>query len=105
MQKSRCLSHKYLLILIASILFSAKAGFSQSAYLPYNYQLDQKFDADVYNIKTSLHTSLKPYLLDSVLSYRYDQLMRSGDDSTHQNRSWLHRIIFNQHLFDVKTNE
>jgi len=105
MQKSRTLFLKYLLIFIASILFSAKTGFAQSAYLPYSYQLDQKFDADIYNINTSLHTSLKPYLLDSVLSHKYDQLMRSGDDSTHKNRSWFHRVLFNQHLFDVKTNE
>ena len=87
---------KFLLVSFVLVLFSSQVSLAQSFYLPYSYQFDQKFNADVYAVKSSLHTALKPYLMDSALSSRYDKLLRIGFDSTR--RSWVTRILFNQHL-------
>jgi hypothetical protein len=102
MQKSYHLPVRYLLF-IAAIFFSARASLAQSVYLPYSYQFDQKFDADIYSVKNSFHTALKPYLIDSILSPRYNRLMQLGVDSSY--KSWALRKLFNEHLFDVKTKE
>jgi len=102
MQKSYHLPVRYLLF-VAFIIFSAQASLAQSVYLPYSYQFDQKFDADIYSVKNSFHTALKPYLIDSILSPRYNRLMQLGVDSSY--KSWILRKLFNEHLFDVKTKE
>src|SRR5476651_393639 len=103
MQKNYRLLIKYLFLLVVSILFSAKVSLAQSVYLPYSYQLDQKFDADIYSVKNTFHTSLKPFLIDSTISTRYNQLMQLGVDSSR--KSWVLRKLFNEHLFDVKTKD
>jgi len=96
--------------LLAKLLFTTAFFFlsivglrAQSVYLPYSYQLDQKFDAEVYSLNNSLHTALKPYLIDSSLLKKYNQLMNIGYDSSR--KAWIGRILFNQHLFDVKTKD
>jgi hypothetical protein len=92
-----------LIILIVIIAFSASLSKAQSVYLPYSYQLDQKFNSSVYSIKNSLHTSLKPFLIDSSLMPAYNAVMNRGVDSSH--KAWIVRKIFNEHLFDVKTKD
>src|SRR5689334_6278348 len=91
---------KFLGSLILVLLF-AKVGMAQAQYQPYSYQFYQKLNEDVYSTKTRLHTSLKSYIIDSVLQHRYDSLMNYGADD--QKHSWVHRKLFNEHLFDVKT--
>lgn len=94
---------KKILLLFIIISFSASLSKAQSVYLPYSYQLDQKFNSSLYSTQSSLHTSLKPFLIDSTLRVTYDALMMRGVDSSH--KSWLARKIFNEHGFDVKTKE
>jgi hypothetical protein len=89
--------------LILLLLF-VKVGTAQSLYQPYNYQFYQKFNADLYSTKTRIHTSLKPFIIDSLLERRYDSLMNFGVD-TSGHHTWAHRKLFNEHLFDVKTND
>jgi len=103
MRRNYPLPVKFLLSFFALVLFFVQVSLAQSEYLPYSYQLDQKFNADVYSFKSSLHTSLKPFLMDSAITSRYNRLMQLGVDSSR--KSWLSRILFNQHLFDVKTSE
>jgi hypothetical protein len=103
MQKNRFPHFKKLLFVVGFILFSAGSSLAQAVYLPYSYQLDQKFNADIYSSKNSFHTALKPYLIDSTLSPKYNALMKLGIDSNR--KSWVSRKLFNEHLFDVKTKE
>lgn len=94
---------KKLLIIAVIISFSINLTRAQSVYLPYSYQLDQKFNSSVYSISNSLHTSLKPFLIDSTLKPTYDEIMNRGVDSSRH--TWIVRKIFNEHVFDVKTKE
>ncbi len=103
MQKISFLPVKKIISLIAVIILSVGIGRSQSVYVPYSYQLDQKFDSSIYSIKSSFHTSLKPFLIDSIISPAYNAIMQRSVDSSR--KSWVARKIFNEHLFDVKTNE
>jgi hypothetical protein len=103
MQKTGLLPLKCLILFTGIILLSAQVSKSQSVYLPYSYQFDQKFDATVYSVNNSLHTSLKPFLIDSSLRPTYNALMHVGVDSTR--KGWILRKIFNEHLIDVKTKE
>ena len=91
---------KKILLLLGIIFISAQAGWSQAAYVPYSYQFDQKFNAEVYSSPTNtFHSALKPYILDTVLKHRYNQLMNVGVDSSRKN--FFLRKIFNEHIFDV----
>ena len=85
------------------MLFAVGITRAQSVYLPYSYQFDQKFNSDVYSVNNSLHTSLKPFLVDSTLRPTYNALMHVGVDSTR--KGWILRKLFNEHLFDVQTKE
>jgi hypothetical protein len=97
------LKMKKLLILVAIIAFAVNLGKAQSVYLPYSYQFDQKFNSSVYSLQSTLHTSLKPFLIDSTLRPTYNALMNRGVDSSRH--TWIARKIFNEHGFDVKTKE
>ncbi|HEY0244933.1 MAG TPA: gliding motility protein RemB, partial [Mucilaginibacter sp.] len=103
MQKTRSFTVKSLPLVLGFTILFLRIGLAQSVYLPYSYQLDQKFDADIYSTHNSFHTALKPYLIDSVLAPKYNQLMQLGVDTTR--KSWVSRKLFNEHLFDVKTKE
>ena len=102
MQTSYRLPVKTLLLFI-TLFLCTRIALAQSEYLPYSYQFDQKFDADIYSVNSSFHTTLKPFLIDNTIKPTYDKLMQLGVDTTH--KSWVYRILFNQHLFDVKTKE
>ncbi|ASU33200.1 gliding motility protein RemB [Mucilaginibacter xinganensis] len=92
-----------LILLITFITFSVGLSKAQSVYIPYSYQLDQKFNSSVYSIQNNIHTSLKPFLLDSSLMPTYNAVMNRGVDSSRH--TWIVRKIFNEHVFDVKTKE
>lgn len=96
----RCIK---LFLLTGTILLSAQLSKAQSVYLPNSYQLYQKFNADIYSKNSSFHTSLRPFLIDSSINHTYDSVMNIGVSSN--NKSWLKRKIFNEHLFDVKTKD
>jgi hypothetical protein len=103
MQKTYFLSVRKLFLLTGLILFTAQISWSQATYLPYSYQFDQKFDADIYSVNTSFHTSLKPFIIDSVILHKYNALMQVGVDSSR--KGWVWRKLFNEHLFDEHTSE
>ncbi|MDR3694680.1 MAG: gliding motility protein RemB [Mucilaginibacter sp.] len=94
---------KKVTLIAAIIVFTVQFGKAQSVYLPYSYQLDQKFNSSIYSINSSFHTSLKPFLIDSLIAPRYNELMNVGVDSTRH--GWIVRKLLNEHLFDVKTKE
>jgi len=103
MQNSYHLPLRKITLIAAIIVFTVQFGKAQSDYLPYSYQLDQKFNSSIYSINSSFHTSLKPFLIDSVIARRYNEIMNVGVDSSR--KGWIIRKILNEHLFDVKTKE
>jgi hypothetical protein len=90
-------------LLIVVVLLAAQVSRSQVVYLPLGYQLNQRFNATIYSVDNSFHTSLKPFLIDSTLSPIYNELMRRGVDSSR--KSWVYRKLLNEHLFDEHTKE
>ncbi|MEB0249182.1 gliding motility protein RemB, partial [Mucilaginibacter sp. 5B2] len=50
-----------------------------------------------------MHTTLRPFLIDSTLQGRYHQLMNVGVDSSRKN--WFLRKLFNEHLIAVKAKD
>ncbi len=103
MQNKYLLFFKKFLLSVTIVLLYSGLARAQSVYLPLSYDLDQKFNSAIYSTKTSFHTSLRPFLIDSVIAPKYNQLMNLGVDSSR--KSWVLRKIFNEHLFDVKTKE
>ncbi|MFD2863135.1 gliding motility protein RemB [Mucilaginibacter antarcticus] len=86
------------------LLIFVKVGMAQAQYQPYSYQFYQKFNEDLYSTQTSIHTSLRPFVIDNALRHRYDSLMNYGTDST-KKRSWAHRKLFNEHLLEIKQSD
>ena len=91
------------LIITAFLALAFQVGKAQSVLLPYSYQLDQKFNSSIYSINNSFHTALKPFLIDSTLQPKYNEIMSRGVDSSR--KTWVARKLFNEHLFDVKTKD
>jgi hypothetical protein len=93
---------KYCLVIV--LLLSFSTIYAQSQYQPYSYDFYQKFNADLYSTKSRAHTTFKPMMVDdSLVKKRYDSLMSLGSDTLHH--SWVHRVVFNQHLIDVKDKD
>ncbi len=90
-------------LLLCIIMLSVTVSQAQSVYLPQSYRLYQKFNADVYSKGSSMHTTLRPFLIDSTLQGRYHQLMNVGVDSSRKN--WFLRKLFNEHLIAVKAKD
>ena len=94
------------LFIIGFFLFAfTLQGYSQLVYQPYSYQFYQKLNTGVYSPNTTLHTSVKPFLIadSSDVKTVYDSLLSTESHTT--KRSWLHRILFDQHLVDVKNKD
>ncbi|PWK78846.1 hypothetical protein LX99_01299 [Mucilaginibacter oryzae] len=89
-------------LIAAGIFLTAQLSKAQSVYLPNSYQLYQKFNADVYSVKSGMHTSLRPFLIDSTIRHSYDSIMNVG---VKERKTWGGRKLFNEHLFDVKDKE
>ncbi len=89
-------------ILFFIFLLASVPVFAQLTYQPYSYQFYQKLNTTVYSTATSNHTALKPYIIgdSDVLRHNYDSLMQINGDG--KGRSWVHRVIFNQHMAEVK---
>ena len=103
MQNFSLLPKKKLTLIVSIILFSVAISKGQAVYLPYSYDFDQKFNSSIYSLNTTFHTSLKPFLIDTVIAPRYKSLMQVGADSSR--KTWVARKLFDEHLFDVKTKE
>lgn len=103
MQKISFLPVKIFIFFIGFMLVTVQFTHAQSEYLPYSYQFNQKFNSSVYSISNGLHTSLKPFIIDSALRPRYNEIMSVGVDTGR--KSWVPRKLFNEHLFDIKTKE
>jgi hypothetical protein len=103
MQNTAFLPVKKITLLLGVILFSVQASRSQAVYLPLSYQLNQKFNSTLYSINSSLHTSLRPFLIDSALTPTYNAIMQRGVDSNR--KSWVFRKLLNEHLFDETNKE
>jgi hypothetical protein len=103
MQNTSFLSVKKLILFIGIILISVNISKAQSVYLPYSYQLDQKLNSSIYSLNNSFHTSLKPFLIDSILRPAYNAVMNIGVDSSR--KTWVARKLFNEHLFDEKNKD
>lgn len=97
------LAGKVILLLCITMLGFTVISKAQSVYLPQSYQLYQKFNADVYSKSNSMHTSLQPFLIDSTLQKRYNEILNTGVDSTRKN--WFLRKLLNEHLIDIKAKD
>ncbi len=75
---------------------------AQSLYQPYSYHFYQKLNPVVYSAETRLHTTVKPFIIDSVSRPLYDSLMNVG---VRDRRSWLGRKLFNEHLIEVEKED
>lgn len=97
--------HKKVLLVFFIFLFASPPVIAQLIYQPYSYQFYQKLNVDVYDPATALHTSLKPYFISdsSALRARYDSLMLNNADN--RKNSWIHRVLFNGHIAEVKNKE
>ncbi|HEY4198476.1 MAG TPA: gliding motility protein RemB [Mucilaginibacter sp.] len=95
---------KKLFTCVSILLFFAGAAHAQLMYQPYSYQFYQKLDNAVYSPATSLHTSIKPYLIGDSSAIRplYDSLMLRNED---KKESWFYRKLFKEHLFDERTKD
>ncbi|HVS94417.1 MAG TPA: hypothetical protein VHE59_20405 [Mucilaginibacter sp.] len=80
----------------------ASVAHAQQVYQPYSFMFYQKLSRDFYSPATSLHTSLKPYIISdsSSLKHSYDSIMNRTVDTSR--KTWVARKLFNEHLFDVK---
>ncbi|RVT99951.1 gliding motility protein RemB [Mucilaginibacter limnophilus] len=85
------------------MLLITGVAYSQTTQLPYQYQFYQKFNADVFSVNNKAHTALKPFFIDSALTPRYDSIMSSAKYPNL--KSWFLRKVFNEHVFDVKTDD
>jgi hypothetical protein len=103
MQKIYFRFPKKITLLLGIIIFTIQIAKAQAVYLPLSYQFDQKFNSTIYSINTSVHTSLKPFLIDSALTPRYNALMNLGVDTN--KKDWVSRKLINEHLFDVKEKD
>jgi hypothetical protein len=103
MQKLYFVQSIKLFLLAGIFLLSVQTSHAQSVYLPQSYLLYQKFNGDIYSVKNSFHTSLRPFLIDSVINGTYDSVMNIGVSD--QRKTWLSRKLFNEHLFDVQTKD
>ncbi|MEO3403559.1 gliding motility protein RemB [Mucilaginibacter sp. CAU 1740] len=99
MQKLYTLNFRKAFIAVVTILATTQLAKAQSVYLPNSYQLYQKFNSDIYSVKSSTHTSLRPFLIDSTIIHTYDSVMNVG---VKERKTWGGRKLFNEHLFDVK---
>lgn len=100
MEKISLLTCKKIALIIGVILALTQTSSAQSEYLPLSYQFGQKFNSALYSTHNALHTSLKPFLIDSALRPEYNTLMLRGVDSSR--KSWIPRKLFNDHFIDVK---
>jgi hypothetical protein len=93
---------KLIFLIPLFIIITANRGLAQLIYQPYSYQFYQKLDAAEYSPTTSLHTSLKPYLIadSGIVRQVYDSLMMSNVDNT--GKSWIHKVLFSGHLAEVR---
>jgi len=103
MQKLYFVRSIKLFLLAGILLLSVQISNAQSVYLPQSYLLYQKFNGDIYSTKSSFHTSLRPFLIDSLINGTYDSVMNIGVSD--ERKTWLSRKLFNEHLFDVQTKD
>ncbi len=88
-------------IFLLTLLASASA-FSQSRTYLYDYHQYQKINHGIYSIDTNLHTAMRPVFPNDSLQYRLlDSLTYANIDTTNQ-RSWLHRKLFTEHLIQIE---
>ncbi|RYY35189.1 MAG: gliding motility protein RemB [Sphingobacteriaceae bacterium] len=103
MQATRAIKCRKLALTATLVLFITGFSYSQTVQLPYQYQFYQKFNADVYSVKSNIHTALKPLFIDSTLTPRYDSIMNSA---IYPNlKGWLFRKVFNEHVIDVRKED
>ncbi|MBW4890075.1 gliding motility protein RemB [Mucilaginibacter sp. HMF5004] len=94
---------KIFTVFFITVSFTVNA-YSQIIYQPYSYQFYQKLNSDIYSTGSALHTAIKPYCIaDSALKLKYDSLLHT--DLHTPKKSWLHRILFDQHMVDIKKED
>src|SRR5690554_7494704 len=91
-----------ILILLLNVAFIPKISFAQATYQPYSYHFYQKLNKIQYSPQTKQHTSIKPYIIDSIMVSAYDSLMNLG---VKEQNTWVGRKLFNEHLIDVQKED
>nr|WP_294901177.1 gliding motility protein RemB [uncultured Pedobacter sp.] len=95
---------KFYLLLVSFLWISLVHAQTPHQYLPYSFDLYQKFNPQVYNNSTNFHSSIKPYFKDdTVLKFAVDSFESIGLDTL--KRSWVHRKVLSEHLVDIKNDD
>src|SRR5690606_14284325 len=89
-------------IVLLLLAFAPTIAFSQATYQPYSYHFYQKLNKIQYSPQTKQHTSIKPYIIDSIMVSAYDSLMNLG---VKEQNTWVGRKLFNEHLIDVQKED
>ncbi|WEK18974.1 MAG: gliding motility protein RemB [Candidatus Pedobacter colombiensis] len=88
-------------LMLLGVLMMNMSVFGQAEYQPYSYQFHQKLNRVLYSTKTREHTSLKPFLMDSLLKFTTDSILNFGSET--RASGWGYRKLFNEHLIDIKS--
>src|SRR5690606_39147100 len=86
-------------ILLIIYFFTPVVVQAQAVYQPYSYHFYQKLNKVQYSIDTRQHTSIKPFIIDSIIQPVYDSLMNVG---VRNQDTWLKRKLFNEHFIDQR---
>lgn len=92
---------RYQLFVVVLLLNLVRVNitFAQSEYQPYSYDFYQKLNTPMYSVGTREHTSIKPFLIDSVIKQPYDSIMNFGSDGKIHSRGY--RKLFNEHQISI----
>jgi hypothetical protein len=79
---------------------SSQTSETPNVNIPYSFSFYQKMNKQVYDVNSSMHSSIRGYYADdSLLTGRYLQLMNVGTDSLNK-RSWVRRKLTEEHLLN-----
>ncbi|MEJ6981641.1 gliding motility protein RemB [Pedobacter sp. P351] len=84
------------------MLIASSHVFSQSRTYTYDYHHYQKINSSLYSLDTNLHTSIRPIFPNDSLQYRLLDSLSSLHNDTSEQRSWIYRKIFTDHLIQVE---
>jgi hypothetical protein len=78
---------------------------AQIFYQPYSFTFSDKLSSSLYSPQNDLHTAFRPYIIapNSILMHSVDSVLNRTTDTAYKH--WIYRKIFNEHLFDDRTND
>jgi len=97
---------KFLVPVIAMMLFCSVTIQAQHYYLPLNNEYMTRYDSSLYKVGALIHTSVKPYISDEVEALTpVDSLAAFEMKDSKFNRSRVGRKLFKEHLVQVREDD